>query len=88
MNELYRTIGQSVSQMNHVLYCKGPSVDRSRKRTTYYIVMNNRSIGLHINYALLHKGPSVVRSHTNNALTYKGHSFDQPPGRSFDQTPK
>jgi len=90
--------------MNHVLYRKGPSVDRSRKRTTYrivrghrsigianephYIVKNNRLIGLHINYALLHKGPSVLRSHTNNALTYKGQLFDQPPGRSVNQSLK
>jgi len=37
-DKLYRTIGQSVSQMNHVLHRKEPSVDPSHKRTMLRVI--------------------------------------------------
>jgi len=45
IDELYRTIGRSVLHMNYMVLRKGPSVNRSRKRTIHYLVRDHRSIG-------------------------------------------
>ena len=44
-DELYRTTGRSVLRMNYMVLRKGPSINRSRKRTIHYLVRDHWSIG-------------------------------------------
>jgi len=53
------TIGRSVSQTNHALPRKGPSVDRSHRRTTRYLV---KSVGWSVPRSITHQPMEIHRS--------------------------
>jgi len=49
--------------MNHTLPRKGPSVDRSHRRITRYLVKDRRLIDPRVDHASTHGDPSVDQPH-------------------------